>query len=167
VVPTPHDGGCPALVLPNIQELLHIVGDEGLLWCMAGAANLQELLCRVLLLSLKAECHGKMRKGSGEVVDYIDARRFNLQYLSPMAEDKSFECWWSRGNVRASDLVQRGFSSLVILGGWTLWKHRNTCVFEGVVPSMARVLLLAMEETHLCILAGARGLSLLTALEPI
>jgi len=33
---------------PNVQRLLISVKDEGLLWCMAGASNLQELLSRSL-----------------------------------------------------------------------------------------------------------------------
>jgi hypothetical protein len=45
--------------------------------------------------------------------------------------------------MKVSDLVQRGFNSLVILGAWILWKHQNLCVFEGAALSLARALLLA------------------------
>jgi hypothetical protein len=69
--------------------------------------------------------------------------------------------------LRVHDLAQRGFSSLVILGAWILWKHRNLCVFEGAAPNLARALLLAEEEAYLWVLARARGISFLSALEPV
>lgn len=62
--------------------------------------------------------------------------------------------------------MQKGLNSLVILGAWTLWKHRNLYVFDGVAPSMAAALLLAEEEAQFWVMAGAQGLSLLTALVP-
>jgi hypothetical protein len=33
---------------PNVQVLLQIIGNEGLLWCMSGASKLHELLRRLL-----------------------------------------------------------------------------------------------------------------------
>jgi hypothetical protein len=32
-------------------------------------------------------------------------------------------------------LVRKGLNTLIILGAWMLWKHRNRCVFDGVAPS--------------------------------
>lgn len=58
-------------------------------------------------------------------------------------------------------------NSLVILGAWTLWKHRNRCVFVGAAPSVARALLLTSEELHLWGMAGARGISYLFDLQPV
>jgi hypothetical protein len=29
---------------------------------------------------------------------------------------------------------RKGLNSLIILVAWEIWKHRNACVFEGVVP---------------------------------
>lgn len=60
---------------------------------------------------------------------------------------------------------EEGFNSLPILGAWVLCKHRNMCVFKGMSPSMARALLLAKEEVHFWMLAGARGMSFLAALD--
>jgi hypothetical protein len=51
-----------------------------------------------------------------------------------------------------------------VLGVWIIWKHRNRCVFYGLVPSVAAALLAAREEALLWTMAGARGLSLLQAI---
>jgi len=93
-------------------------------------------------------------------------QQFSLHNLAPLAQDKSLDGWWNRESLKVHDLAQRGFNSLVILGAWTLWKHRNSCVFEGAAPNLARALLLAKEEAVLWSLAGARGISFLSALEP-
>lgn len=45
--------------------------------------------------------------------------------------------------------VQYGLNSIVILGSWTLWMHRNHCVFYGTAPKLADALLLAKEEAQL------------------
>ena len=91
---------------------------------------------------------------------------YSLHNLAPLAQDKSLDGWWNRESLKVHDLAQRGFNSLVILGAWTLWKHRNSCVFEGAAPNLMRALLLAKEEAVLWSLAGARGISFLSALEP-
>jgi hypothetical protein len=44
--------------------------------------------------------------------------------------------------------ARKGLNSLIILGAWSIWKHRNDCTFNE----------------RPC-LAGAKGLSLLTARE--
>uniref|UniRef100_A0A0A9ALC0 Uncharacterized protein n=1 Tax=Arundo donax TaxID=35708 RepID=A0A0A9ALC0_ARUDO len=58
-------------------------------------------------------------------------------------------------------------STLIMLGAWILWNHRNRCVFDGVTPNLAGVLISADEEYRLWRMAGARGLSLLTAPTPV
>jgi len=57
--------------------------------------------------------------------------------------------------------LRKGLNSLVILGAWCLWRHRNNCVFNGASPSVAVAISLASEEAHLWRLVGARGLTLL------
>jgi hypothetical protein len=47
---------------------------------------------------------------------------------------------------------------LVILVAWWLWKHRNTCVFEGASPNTRDILQHIQEDATLWGMAGARGL---------
>lgn len=60
-------------------------------------------------------------------------------------------------------LVEKGLDSLVSLGAWIIWRHRNECVFNGASPSLPFAFVLAGEELWSWSHAGARGLSLLTA----
>ena len=62
-----------------------------------------------------------------------------------------------------SDIILQGINSLIILGAWTIWTHCNRCVFDGAAPDIARALIIAGEERKLWSMAGARGISLLTA----
>ena len=38
----------------------------------------------------------------------------------------------------AGEKLRKGLKSLIILGAWTLWNHRNNCVFDGASPNLAR-----------------------------
>jgi nuclear pore complex protein Nup210 len=46
-----------------------------------------------------------------------------------------------------------GINSLIILGAWTVWTHRNMCVFDGAALDIARTLIVAKEERKLWSLA--------------
>jgi len=61
---------------------------------------------------------------------------FGLQALAPGLDDKVFDDWWDNLSNRLSGQVQKGVNSLVILGAWNLWNHRNRCVFDGAVPNI-------------------------------
>jgi hypothetical protein len=37
-------------------------------------------------------------------------------------------------------MVKKGLDSLIILGDWMIWNHRNRCVFDGVTPSLSLIL---------------------------
>ncbi|GJN14346.1 hypothetical protein PR202_gb01163 [Eleusine coracana subsp. coracana] len=54
-----------------------------------------------------------------------------------------------------------GFNTLVILGAWYLWKHRNAGVFEGSLPSVQVLLNNLKHEAQLWTFAGACGLKVL------
>ena len=85
----------------------------------------------------------------------------NPSPLSPLISH--FFDWWDRVSSATSDIILQGINSLIILGAWTVWTHRNSCVFDGAAPDIARALIIAGEERKLWSMAGARGISLLTA----
>jgi hypothetical protein len=82
-----------------------------------------------------------------------------LQELCPLQDDLSFESWWRSSSSRVPDQMKTCFNSLVILGAWVVWKHRNKCVFDGCSPSLAVALRVAKEEALYWSLAGAKALS--------
>jgi hypothetical protein len=70
--------------------------------------------------------------------------------------------WWRRMNDLSLDPRKKGLNSMIVLGAWILWKHRNRFVFDGDAPSMAAALRQAHEERRTWEMAGARGISVLT-----
>jgi hypothetical protein len=77
--------------------------------------------------------------------------------------ESSFMGWWQKANERALGPSKKSFKSLIILGAWTLWKHRNRCVFDVIAPNLITTMSQADEERRLWELAGARGISHLIA----
>ncbi|GJN40615.1 hypothetical protein PR202_gb29859 [Eleusine coracana subsp. coracana] len=61
---------------------------------------------------------------------------------------------------------RKGLNSLIILGVWILWKHRNSCVFEGTQPSIQTILQEYRTERNLWHVAGACSLQKLGQEEP-
>ena len=74
--------------------------------------------------------------------------------------------WWGGASNRFSGQVKKGVNSIIILGAWLVWKHRNYCIFDGGTPALARVISEFREEAQLWSIAGARGVSYLLALAP-
>lgn len=56
---------------------------------------------------------------------------------------------------------KKGLNSVVMLGAWSIWKHRNNCVFDVTFPDVASALLIAMEKLHDWDLARVEGISCL------
>ena len=57
-------------------------------------------------------------------------QRVGLAVMAPQPTDQLFDTWWSKISDSVSSLVRRRLNSLIILGAWTLWRHRNDCVFK-------------------------------------
>jgi hypothetical protein len=53
---------------------------------------------------------------------------------------------------------KKGVNSLIILGTWMIWKHRNACVFDSVAPSVNSIMRELNDECSLWCLAGSRKL---------
>jgi hypothetical protein len=66
--------------------------------------------------------------------------------------------------MRVPGQLKKGFNSLVVLGTWVVWKHRISCVFNGISPSVPAILEMVREEALLWTVAGAKGLSMLQAI---
>jgi hypothetical protein len=67
------------------------------------------------------------------------------------------EGWHAKDLTPDRSNILWGWNSIVILGAWTLWNHRNRSAFDGVSPNLNRVLTLASDELRLWGTAGAKG----------
>jgi hypothetical protein len=56
------------------------------------------------------------------------------------------------------NISEKGFHSLIILGTWCLWLHRNKAVFDGVNLSLSTIQRLFMDEVECWCMAGAKQL---------
>ena len=69
--------------------------------------------------------------------------------------------WWKKSWRKIPKQHKKGFNSLITLGAWILWKHRNTCVFDGSAPNLQGALQEFKDERQLWLVAGAKGLAAL------
>jgi len=73
----------------------------------------------------------------------------NLGDCIPMQRDHSFVEWWRKVMKKVKKEYKKGVNSLIILGAWMIWKHRNACVFEGMAPSVASIMREIKDEHNL------------------
>jgi hypothetical protein len=57
--------------------------------------------------------------------------------------------------------VKKALNSLIVMGAWALWRHRNDCVFNGASLCHAMVLTMVGNEARAWCLAGAKRLPML------
>ena len=88
---------------------------------------------------------------------------FGLQLCVPSRHELSFSDWWRKSVKKIQKDKRKGFNTLVMLGAWIIWKHRNACVFEGARPSLDISLQAFKDEHHLWCLAGTWSLNSLSA----
>jgi hypothetical protein len=96
----------------------------------------------------------------------VFAREFWFRILEPLGlatctpreEDDAFAEWWRKARKKTAKEKRKGLNTLIMLGAWILWKHRNACVFEGVQPSIQAIIREFTNEQQLWFLAGARSL---------
>lgn len=89
----------------------------------------------------------------GILVQGLTAAGIILQRCAPGWHEVSFAEWWRKVVKKVPKEQKKGFNTLVIVGAWLIWKHRNSCVFEGNSPSMNEVLRFFRDEHHLWCLA--------------
>jgi len=100
------------------------------------------------------------------LTDCVFAREFWVKILTPLGlldsapspNDQVFADWWRKARKRAAKEKRKGLNTLIILGAWMLWKHRNSCVFEGAQPNIHKILSDFRMERQLWHLAGASSL---------
>jgi hypothetical protein len=90
---------------------------------------------------------------------HVILQRVGLADLATQPTDTHFDNWWSRTLTLVSNTVKKGLNSLVILGVLALWKHRNNCVFNGVPPSLATVLIMTGDKSNFWCMAGLMSLA--------
>jgi hypothetical protein len=93
-------------------------------------------------------------------------QRVGLQGLAPQSDDHSFEDWWDQATTRVADQAKQGLNSVKIMVAWSLWNHRNRCVFYGRQPDLNGLLSSIRDDLFSWELAGAREISHLLALQP-
>jgi hypothetical protein len=94
---------------------------------------------------------------------YKVLRKFGMHSLAPQPGVTSFLNWWENTSEIVNGLSKKGLNSLIILGAWLIWLHRNRCVFGNGSPSLPLVLKQFEDEKSRWVAAGAKGLSYLAA----
>lgn len=97
---------------------------------------------------------------------FLVLQEAGLQVLAPQPEDSSLDDWWEQAANQCTPSLRKGLNSFIVLGAWTLWNHRNRCVFDGVAPSINEAIRYFKEEAKLWMMAGAEGLSLVLPSPP-
>lgn len=82
----------------------------------------------------------------------------NLATVAPRIAEKCFAEWWRRTMKKVTNERRKGVNSLIILTAWSIWIHRNACVFEGVAPSVSSIMRKIKDEHGLWCTAGAKRL---------
>jgi hypothetical protein len=60
---------------------------------------------------------------------------FGLNNISTKRRDTCFVDWWRKASHRVHKSKRKRFNSIIILGAWNIWKHRNKCVLgEASLP---------------------------------
>jgi hypothetical protein len=83
--------------------------------------------------------------------------------LAPQPGLSSFMSWWEEASSSFIGLVRKGLNSLIALGACIIWNHRNKCDFDNWNPNVSLTIRMAMDERWMWEMAGAKGLSYLSA----
>jgi hypothetical protein len=56
---------------------------------------------------------------------YYILSSLGMANLSPDSNESTFADWWAKVSKQVHKSKRRGFNSIIILGAWCLWLHRN------------------------------------------
>jgi hypothetical protein len=84
--------------------------------------------------------------------------QFGLEAKEPKQREASFTEWWKRVIEGLSKNIMKDLNSVIILGAWTLWKHRNSVVFDKARPSIQALMRAFEEDYQLWCFVGAKNL---------
>jgi hypothetical protein len=84
-------------------------------------------------------------------------RKFGMHSLAPRPGVTSFLDWWENASEIATGLSKKDLNSLIILGAWLIWLHRNRCVFENGSSCLSLILKQFEDEMSRWVAAGAKG----------
>jgi hypothetical protein len=82
---------------------------------------------------------------------------FGLGHLIPTVDEPSF-AEWRRLDKSVHKDKRKGLNSVVILGAWCLWLHRNKVVFNEESPSLARLQRSFLDELVSWVMASAKNI---------
>jgi hypothetical protein len=92
-------------------------------------------------------------------------RQVGLQVLAPQPGLPSL-IWWEDASGSVNGPIKKGLNSLIAMGAWIIWNHRNKCTFDGWTTNVSLALRLAREKGLMWEMARAKGLFYLTASTP-
>lgn len=73
-------------------------------------------------------------------------QKVGLTAAAPVGFSGSFSKWWRVTISAAHKNLRKGLNSLIILVVWEVWKHCNSCVFDGLAPHVDAVLQKVADE---------------------
>jgi hypothetical protein len=80
-----------------------------------------------------------------------------MQPATSDAGGKQLE-WWPRARQHAPPQSKKGLDSLVLLVVWTLWKERNSRIFQRSAETLGTINKRIADEVELWKISGALGL---------
>uniref|UniRef100_A0A453KVK7 Reverse transcriptase zinc-binding domain-containing protein n=1 Tax=Aegilops tauschii subsp. strangulata TaxID=200361 RepID=A0A453KVK7_AEGTS len=73
--------------------------------------------------------------------------------------DTDLLAWWASSCALVRAATRKGLSSLIILIAWWIWKHRNSCTFDGDRPPVSHLCSTIKDEARLWAQAGAAAIT--------
>jgi hypothetical protein len=76
----------------------------------------------------------------------------------PPLDDASLNAWWTVARQHTPKPMRKGLATITLMVPWMIWKHRNSCVFDGQQPSIRSLCATIKDEAAAWATAGAKGL---------